>query len=121
MIIIFKNQDGGVEITLHERSRNEDTISFFCLIQHNPFTVDMNVELTYQEIDYFKSGIQKMYSIQTNKLFLSSYDRDLVISMMLDSSGHIISSVTVYAGIRGTLKFDFEFDQSFLGEIIIDN
>ena len=121
MIIIFKNQEGEVEISLRERSRNEDSISFFCTIQHSPFSVDMIVELTYQEVDYFKLGLQQMYLFQTNELSLSSYDRDLVITMMLDPSGHIISSVTIYAGTRGTLKFDFEFDQSFLDGIIIDN
>ena len=121
MLIIFKNQEGEVELNLRELNRNKESVSFSCIIQHNPFSVDMTIDLTYPEIEYFKLGLRKMNLIQMKELALSSFDRDLVITMMMDSSGHIVASVTVYAGTRGTLIFSFEFDQSFLGELLIDN
>ena len=118
MDFVFRNFDGQVELSLCEQIHSEDSIVFVCSVHHAPFNAELSVYISLTEISYFADGLKQMELFHLDTLSLVTLDRDVIITLKMDETGHIVAFVTVSSGARGFLKFDFDFDQSFVKQII---
>lgn len=121
MNICLKNIKGIVELVLQKETEMDDASGFILSIRHNPFTVDMPVSIYETDLRSFALGLKEMYSLRINRLVLSSINSELTIILTMDEAGRIVSDIDVLAGTKGLLRFSFDFDQSFLPEIITDD
>lgn len=121
MIICLKNINGIIELMLQKKTEMDEASVFALSIRHNPFSVDMFVSI-YESVLYgFVLGVKEMHSLHRNRLVLSSINSELTVLFTMDEAGRIVADVEVFAGSNGLLKFSFDFDQSFLPEIITDD
>ncbi len=120
MIIVFKNKDGNVEMLFNEIKRDAHALCFTVKVNHDPFMAAMAVYYSFQEVSMFTKGLSDMKKRIINQLTFASSDREIVIDLRMEITGHINSSVIMNAGSRGYLVFEFDFDQSFIDEMVND-
>ena len=122
MVIQFSNKEGKTEVRLEEQRRfsvqSKEVIEFKMEIQHHPFTVEMPLDIYHSEVESFQREIEEMKCFHSYEAYLVSFYNDNAFHLVMDSSGHINANASISAGSRGSLKFTFEFDQSFLDRII---
>ena len=116
--MVFRNIHGDAEIILSFKTRNNDCIIYSAEIQHNPFYANLEITYTIKELEYMVNSFNEMYAFRITQFAISSFNRDLFISFFMEETGHITASVAVDVSFRGNLEFEFDFDQSFIPEII---
>lgn len=119
MTLLLKNSKGIVEICIEENGeRSVDEIGFSIEVRHHPFMANLNVAYSTAELERFSQALGAMALFQLFKYTFVSIEREVTISFVLEQTGHITASVIVYAGSHGSLHYSFDFDQSFIPEII---
>lgn len=103
----------------YKRKKEKDRASEFALyISHDPFTVEMSVSFFETVLRLFISGVKEMHLMRVKHLALNSINSELSVVFTMDDTGRIVADVDVFAGTKGLLRFSFDFDQSFLPDII---
>lgn len=116
--MVFKNILGDTEIILSYKSRDLNCIACASEILHKPFYASIETRYTIKELEYAINSFNEMYAFRLMQFVFSSDNRDLYLSFSMDGTGHITASAAVDVYLRGNLEFEFDFDQSFIPEII---
>ena len=119
MELNFLNSKGVVELNYYEKSHDSETITFTVNISHAPFMAKMIISYTKEELLLLDHGLKSMKHFRLKTFTFASINRVLVVTLNMDSSGHINTMVTVSAGSRGYLKFDFDSDQTIIDKIMV--
>ena len=119
MFLLLYNSDGDVEIRFQQcKTDLIKEILFTIEIWHHPFMANLNVWYSIAELNRFAEALKSMSSFQLYDYTFTSIEREVIISLSLETTGHINANVRVYAGSRGSLRYSFEFDQSFINSIV---